>query len=105
LNLGDRNTKYFHACASQRQRRNQISHIVAMDGSLCSGKDTIDQAFIEYYQNLFISCTGLDIEACTRVLTPRVSPDMNDKLVAEFSVEEISDAMNQMPPMKAPGHD
>jgi hypothetical protein len=80
-----------------------------MYGCLCSEKETIGQAFIEYYQDLFTSGSSLEVEACTQVLTQKVSQEvsqeMNNKLVAEFSMEEISTTLNQMPLMKAPGPD
>ena len=35
LNLGDKNTKFFHLCANQRRRTNKISSIHDEGGGLC----------------------------------------------------------------------
>lgn len=36
LGDGDRNTKYFHACANQRRSRNMIPHVMDEGGGLCT---------------------------------------------------------------------
>jgi len=37
LRLGDKNTKFFHACANQCSKKKTIQQIVDMHGRLCSG--------------------------------------------------------------------
>jgi hypothetical protein len=101
LKLGDRNSKYFHACANLKQRRSQILRIMDMQGRLCTEKEEIEKPFIDYFQDLFTTCTNLEVEECTKALEQKVTQEMNDILVAEFSVEEIYTALNQMPPLKA----
>jgi hypothetical protein len=66
LKEGDRNTKYFHAWASQHSRRNTISEIVDHHGALCSNQGTIEAAFVSYFQDLFIAGNNLNVEACIR---------------------------------------
>ena len=55
LRDGDRNTKYFHACASQRHRKNRVERIVDRLGRTCDTTTTVEQAFVDYYQDLFKS--------------------------------------------------
>lgn len=72
---------------------------------MCTAKEDIEKAFADYYKDLFSTGMSLEIDACTRALKKKVTWEMNTKLVAEFTVEEISTALNQMPPLKAPGPD
>lgn len=38
-------------------------------------------------------------------MQPRVTPEMNEKLLCPFSSEEVDKALSQMQPLKAPGPD
>jgi hypothetical protein len=54
LKNGDRITKFFHACANQRARRNMISKITDIRGKDCDAQE-VEKAFVEYYHMLFTS--------------------------------------------------
>jgi hypothetical protein len=45
------------------------------------------------------------MEACTSSIVSNVSPLMNKNLLAEFTIEEVKNALTQMAPNKAPGPD
>jgi hypothetical protein len=47
----------------------------------------------------------LDVEARVEVLESKVTPAMNQQLLSEFTIEEISGALNQMSFLKALGPD
>ncbi|XP_059446415.1 uncharacterized protein LOC132177961 [Corylus avellana] len=76
LKEGDRNKKYFHACANQRRRYNYIESVQ-------------DEQGIRWEST----------EGC------RVTNEMNDMLDRDFTKEEIFAALQQMSPHKAPGQD
>jgi hypothetical protein len=105
LKFGDKNSKYFHACASQKQKRRNIQQIKDKEGHMCTNQGDIENAFIQYFQELFTAGKHLEVEACMRVLEPKVTELMNQKLLADFTEEDISIALNQMAPLKAPGPD
>jgi hypothetical protein len=46
-----------------------------------------------------------DVDCCTRTITPKVTPQMNQNLIAPVSIEEVQLALNQMAPLKAHGPD
>ncbi|GMY39116.1 hypothetical protein FCV25MIE_34360 [Fagus crenata] len=77
LQSGDRNTKYFHYQATHRKRRNYIHGI--------RDKNGFDEVLM----------------GVVRVVTSV----MNSQLVAEYTEEEVKQALNQMGPLKAPGPD
>jgi hypothetical protein len=47
----------------------------------------------------------LGVANCVEALERKVTDSMNEKLLADFTVEEISLALQQMPPLKAPRPD
>jgi hypothetical protein len=105
LQFGDRNTKFYHACANQKKRRSQIMKIKDKDGRMCNTQEEIEVAFVSYYKELFTVGEELEAEACIGALDRKVTLEMSLKLLTEFSIEEISSTLHQMPPLKAPGLD
>jgi hypothetical protein len=102
---GDRNTKFFHVCANQRKRRNNIGKIVDVNGVSCNQLEEIERAFVGYFQSLLSTCSPTIGEDCTSSITRKVSHKMNRKLLAIFSELEVKETLDQMDPMKAPGPD
>jgi hypothetical protein len=105
LKCGDKNTKYFHACATQRRRRNLIQKIQDMQGREMEFGEGVERAFVDYFTNLFQSDHTENIERCLQGLETKVTQEMNDALLMAFTVEEVQRALRQMAPMKAPGPD
>jgi hypothetical protein len=105
LKYGDRNTKFFHACASQRKKLNQIIKIEDETGAAWESKVDIEKAFVDYFSGLFLAGFAGDLEPCLKNLEARVSQAMNDELMKPFMAEEVNFALHQMAPLKAPGPD
>lgn len=59
----------------------------------------------EHFENTFMADPNVDPEEVIHMFQAKVSPDMNDKLCAPFTDKEISDALFQIGPLKAPGPD
>ncbi|XP_075655069.1 uncharacterized protein LOC142625268 [Castanea sativa] len=102
---GDRNTKFFHAVASQRRRRNKIVGLQSPSGEWQEDQGEIDGIILEYFGNIFKSDQSTNAEFNLEAINHRVSPDMNESLLAEFKVEELWRALKQMNPTKAPRPD
>ncbi|XP_041003991.1 uncharacterized protein LOC121249346 [Juglans microcarpa x Juglans regia] len=85
LKDGDRNTKYFHKCASQRKQMNRIKHIKNGNGIVTFNKDEIARTFQEYYQSLFSSSKPSNIEAALNNFPPSVTTEMNCSIASRFS--------------------
>jgi hypothetical protein len=92
----------------QIKKKNKSSHIeqiLDQDGRLCSKHGEIEEAFVSYFRTLFTAGENLEVEASTGVVQRRVTQAMNNRLLAEFTMEDISTALNQMVALKAPGPD
>jgi hypothetical protein len=76
-----------------------------MGGRVCRSKEDIEDAFIQYYNNIFTAGNELDLESSLGAVDCKVTPTINHKLLAEIIVEEISTSLQQMAPLKAPGPD
>lgn len=59
----------------------------------------------EYFQHLFTKDPGIDFGELVDLIPAVVMEDINESLCREFSDKEISDAMFQIGPLKAPGID
>jgi hypothetical protein len=102
LKEGDRNTKFFHASAKQRHQKNHLEKIKDEEGRLWDTEKDIGDAFSAYFGKLFTSAGTENMHRGIRALSRCVTHDMNEKLLAEFTTEEICKAIHQMSPLKSP---
>ncbi|KAH6775310.1 hypothetical protein C2S52_012871 [Perilla frutescens var. hirtella] len=105
LSEGDKNTSFFHRMASGRQKRNCISQIRNSDGVLIQDINEVENVFRLYFVDLFTHREDIDTEETLAAVNPIVTGEMNSKLNAPFTKEEIIVALSQMHSLKAPGPD
>ena len=105
LKAGDRNTRYFHCRATQRQRRNHVSRLKSSDGSWTTTYAQVPALFLDYYTSLFQTANPDQIEQVVQHIMPVVMGEMNEELSREFTPGEVAVALKQMAPLKAPGPD
>jgi hypothetical protein len=105
LRYGDRNTKYYHACANARRKWNFVEAIKDDDGLLRDNPNAVGEAFVDFFTKLFSAGHRGDLEPCLQPIDTRVSSNMNEELTKSFSAEEVRAALFQMAPLKAPGPD
>ena len=103
IKWGDRNTKFFHATANQRRRRNRIGGLQNANGVWQEGQEDIERIVLEYFKGIFKSDHPSNFDASLSAINQRISPEMNESLTLEFKAEEIWRALKQMHPTKAPG--
>jgi hypothetical protein len=58
-----------------------------------------------YFRDLFSSNAGHRVNELLEKVTPRVTNEMNELLVREFSAEEVKAALDCIGDLKAPGLD
>lgn len=68
---------------------------------MCASQEEVETAFIDYYQMLFTSSLTPNDVDCTYAIKKKVTPNMAQGLLAEFTKEEIHKALHQMAPLKA----
>jgi hypothetical protein len=64
LKMGDRNTRFFHACASEKRRQNRVETIIDERGQRRESQAEIENAFVVYFSKLFTRGTLGDIASC-----------------------------------------
>lgn len=64
LQGGDRNTKFFHACANARKKSNFIFSISNMEGHTFISTEEVQLAFVNYFQSSFTSDIAGDMSSC-----------------------------------------
>lgn len=104
LQAGDQNTRYFHACASSRRRRNQFSRLKNAEGNWVDWETGLAEVIEGYYRELF---TESNI-SCSRVIgciDKGISRDQNEMLLESVTTKEVKQALFQMNPDKSPGPD
>uniref|UniRef100_A0A803NVQ6 Chloride channel protein n=1 Tax=Cannabis sativa TaxID=3483 RepID=A0A803NVQ6_CANSA len=91
LQLGDKNTRFFHKFASNRKRSNRIDSLTSEDGTVCHDPESILSLIQSFYSNLFTSQSpqDLDIEAAIPDPLPLPEPSHYHLLEEAFSSSEI----------------
>ncbi|CAM8914180.1 unnamed protein product [Rhodiola kirilowii] len=105
---GDRNTKYFHAKASQRRQKNWITQLKDSQGFLQEGEENIMRIVEDYFSNIFRTSISRNVEVLDAELgdvTACITNDMNVNLLREVTEDEIKMAVFSLGPLKAPGID
>nr|XP_051205578.1 uncharacterized protein LOC127319648 [Lolium perenne] len=105
LREGDRNTRYFHRKATWRRKKNKILKLKRPDGSWAENEEEIGEMATSFFANLYTKDDDVLPADLLHLFSPRVDDDMNQTLCAPFSEKEISDALFQIGPLKAPGPD
>uniref|UniRef100_A0A803NJ60 Reverse transcriptase domain-containing protein n=1 Tax=Cannabis sativa TaxID=3483 RepID=A0A803NJ60_CANSA len=107
MQLGDRNTKYFHSKASARRSNNKITSLKTEDGSTFTSKADMSNVIQDYFSNLFkasfIDSNTLDATLAT--IHVSVTMDMNATLLKPFTKEDAQLALHSMGPDKSSGID
>ena len=102
---GDRNTRYFHNRASEQRKKNTITGLWNENGQWCEDRSSIAAATLSYFEDIYTSTLPSRIEEVTQLIPAKVTVDMNESLIKEFTAEEVQTALLQMHPTKAPGPD
>lgn len=105
LKEGDCNTKFFHRKVVWRARKNRIKSLVDEQGVVHTDNKVMADIATSYFSNLFTADPSLHAESVTNLIHARVIDIMNEGLCAEFIEKEVSDAVFQIGPLKAPRPD
>ena len=94
LELGDKNSKYFHAWASQRRSTNKITFISDDRGNMITYPDAVGKIFLDFFQEVLTTSNPTRVKECTAVLSSVVSKAMNNDLMKDVTMEEVTQALS-----------
>ncbi|GMI92262.1 hypothetical protein like AT1G43760 [Hibiscus trionum] len=105
LRHGDKNTSFFHNYASYRKRKTTVKGLHDEEGNWIEGNGNLLNLATTYFTQLFNTSNPLCDGSIYEKVQPRVSNDMNRRLLAPFTLDEVKEAIKHMAPMKASGLD
>lgn len=101
LQLGDRNTKFFHSRTIQRRKSNNITVLCLTDGVWYTDQDILQNAAIKYFANLYREPSE-DIGTLPSNIFSRLSDTDIRTIGKPITNEEIKTVLFDMNPLKAP---
>ena len=105
LHSRDRNSAFFHAVTRERRTINKFSVIENSLGQPVFEEEQIVQTISDYYTELFSSQQTPSLHVVDEVLSPLITPEMNEALAKIPDKLEINQAVFSINPDKAPGPD
>ncbi|KAG7589319.1 Reverse transcriptase domain [Arabidopsis suecica] len=105
MRCGDRNTLFFQAAVKDSRARNRIEKLIDINGFEQFSEGAKGEVASAYFQNLFKSSNPASFNSWFQDFQPRVSEEMNSRLIAVVSPEEIKEAVFSIKPSSAPGAD
>lgn len=103
LKEGDNNTKFFHAYATNRKRRNFIQSI-KVNNEWIYDQDSIKNALVNHYKNIYIS-NNYKSFSFSNLNNSQINNGDWEDLIAKVSEVEIWRGLKRIGPDKAPGPD
>ncbi|MCH93205.1 retrotransposon protein putative unclassified [Trifolium medium] len=104
LKEGDLNTKFFHNSATARARIKRIDKLRNEDDIEVNTQPEICEAAKNYFDHLF-KANASSHAPVLHLISPKITQEDNESLVADITKEEVKNALFQMHPDKAPGPD
>lgn len=101
IKWGDRNTKFFHATASQRHKKNRIVGMQNSNRVWQEDQERIEGIILQYSTAFFKSHHLTNFKVSISAITTPVISNMNDELLTEFKVEEVWRVLKQTHPTKS----
>jgi hypothetical protein len=102
--MKDLNTGFFHRQAKWRARKNKIKKLKKTDGTFTEDPREMKDLSVAFFADLYKMDEGASPHQVLSLVEPREMQDMNLGLSNDFPEKEISDALFQTGPLKAPGH-
>ena len=102
---GDKNTKFFHARAFDRKKKNTILGLWNDVGQWCEGKADITATTMAYFEKIYTTTHPTRINEVICSIPRRVIDDMNSELAKTFTRAKVLKALQQIHPTKALGPD
>ncbi|XP_016676523.1 uncharacterized protein [Gossypium hirsutum] len=105
LQLGDRNTAFFHSHATQMRKKNQIKKLQNDNGEFTKNVREIEDIARVYFENLFKARRTAFNEHIFSSIKRCIFDEDNSKLLAPYEEVEIRGALFEMGSTKAPVED
>lgn len=109
LDLGDRNTNFYHKSCKSRYSRNAIRRLITSDGRIITESVDIKEEAVSYYENFLQGQDIVEKEVSQaeleEILDYRCTWNDAASLVAPVQGEEVKAALFSMPANKASGPD
>ena len=96
MGLGDHNTKYFHSKASGRKKKNTITRLLDDMGVWRESTLGVAEVAVSYFEKLYTTSHPDRIQEVIDTMELKVSVEMNQDLIKQFTKEEVEVALKQM---------
>ncbi|GMI87106.1 hypothetical protein HRI_002379900 [Hibiscus trionum] len=105
IEQGDRNTKYFHAKTLSRRRKNSIKMLRLDNGAWCDDPKVLQEHAVDFFSSLFTSEPCPEPPELVLMGFPQIHRDAMQGLLREVTLDEVTEVVFSMSPLKAPGAD
>ncbi|KAF7149419.1 hypothetical protein RHSIM_Rhsim03G0083500 [Rhododendron simsii] len=105
LQMGDKNSRFFHLSTIQQRQRNQIMRLKDKGGIWKSEPKEIAGIIKLHFQELYEGPPERDFDDIISLIDPLVSTECNARLVREVTKEEVKIVVFDLGPLRAPGSD
>jgi hypothetical protein len=103
--MGIRTLPFFTALHRRGKKKDHIKQLKDPTGVFVEGTDLLNPIIENYFTNMFATDNpSMDLNFLEKVI-PRVTVDMNTKLMAPFLVDDVKKAVFSIGDLKAPGPD